>query len=213
MEDKKTQIMLAAEKLFSQQGYNGTSVRDIAHEAGINVAMISYYFGSKEKLMEAVFKGRMQDSRLHIESIVENRTLTPMQKVDMVIDHYIEKVLNQPDYHKMLIREQMADKNSLIAGITYETKKANQEIVRKLIEEGQAQKLFKKNVDMGLMMCTLVGTVMNSLQTQEYIREQDGKSGISDEAFKDHLKNKLSTHLKMLFKAILTYEIQDNQGM
>ncbi len=48
--------MNAAEKLFAVNGFDGTSVRDIAQEAGVNVAMISYYFGSKEKLMEAVFE-------------------------------------------------------------------------------------------------------------------------------------------------------------
>ncbi len=53
----KQQLLLdTAERLFSQKGYDGTSVRDIAAEAGINTAMISYYFGSKEKLMESIFE-------------------------------------------------------------------------------------------------------------------------------------------------------------
>ncbi|HNO01068.1 MAG TPA: TetR family transcriptional regulator, partial [Chitinophagaceae bacterium] len=43
--------MKKAEKLFAEKGYNGTSVRDIAEKAGINLAMVSYYFGSKEKLL------------------------------------------------------------------------------------------------------------------------------------------------------------------
>jgi AcrR family transcriptional regulator len=51
--DKQIQIIDIAERLFAERGFDGTSVRDIADEAGINVAMISYYFGSKEKLMEA----------------------------------------------------------------------------------------------------------------------------------------------------------------
>ena len=53
--DKQIAIINTAEKLFALNGFDGTSVRDIAHEAGVNLAMISYYFGSKEKLMEAVF--------------------------------------------------------------------------------------------------------------------------------------------------------------
>ncbi len=50
--------MDSAELLFSQKGFDGTSVRDIAEAAGINTAMISYYFGSKEKLMEEILKER-----------------------------------------------------------------------------------------------------------------------------------------------------------
>ena len=53
--DKKEQILEAAEELFAQKGFDGTSVRELGKKAGINIAMISYYFGSKEKLMEALF--------------------------------------------------------------------------------------------------------------------------------------------------------------
>ena len=57
--DKQIQIIETAEKLFADKGFSGTSVRDIADEADVNLAMISYYFGSKEKLLEALFTHRM----------------------------------------------------------------------------------------------------------------------------------------------------------
>ena len=47
--------MEAAETLFAAKGFNGTSVLDISETAGVNLAMISYYFGSKKKLFEAMF--------------------------------------------------------------------------------------------------------------------------------------------------------------
>ena len=53
MLDKRDQILEAAEELFAQKGFEGTSVRDLAKKAKVNVAMISYYFGSKEKLFES----------------------------------------------------------------------------------------------------------------------------------------------------------------
>ena len=52
---KQMQIINVAEKLFAEKGFAATSVRDIANEADVNVSMISYYFGSKEKLAEALF--------------------------------------------------------------------------------------------------------------------------------------------------------------
>ena len=57
--DKQVHIIETAEKLFALHGFAGTSIRDISREAGINVAMVSYYFGSKEKLMEAIFHHRI----------------------------------------------------------------------------------------------------------------------------------------------------------
>ncbi|RZL05297.1 MAG: TetR/AcrR family transcriptional regulator, partial [Pedobacter sp.] len=45
--DKRVNILEAAEKLFSELGYEGASTRQIAKEAGANMSMINYYFGSK----------------------------------------------------------------------------------------------------------------------------------------------------------------------
>jgi len=42
--EKQLEILHVAEKLFATSGFDGTSVRDIAHEAQVNVAMINYYF-------------------------------------------------------------------------------------------------------------------------------------------------------------------------
>ena len=47
---KEENIMLHAEKLFAEKGFDGTSTREIAKNAEVNISMISYYFGSKEKL-------------------------------------------------------------------------------------------------------------------------------------------------------------------
>ena len=62
--EKQIQIMEAAEKLFAAKGFNGTSVRDISEAAGVNLAMVSYYFGSKEKLFEAMFAHRSEFFKL-----------------------------------------------------------------------------------------------------------------------------------------------------
>lgn len=67
LNDKQRQILAASERLFSTTGYEGTSVRDIAQEAKVNVAMISYYFGSKEKMMEALFADRISSTRFSLK--------------------------------------------------------------------------------------------------------------------------------------------------
>jgi len=55
----KENIFLRWRKSFlGENGFDGTSVRDIAQKAGVNLAMISYYFGSKEKLLEALIELR-----------------------------------------------------------------------------------------------------------------------------------------------------------
>lgn len=55
---KREEILDAAEEVFAERGYAPTSVRTIAHHASVNPALIAYYFGSKERLFEEVFKRR-----------------------------------------------------------------------------------------------------------------------------------------------------------
>lgn len=53
--DVKKRLLLAAKKLFSRHGFDGTSIRQICEEAGANVALVSYYFGGKENMFKAMF--------------------------------------------------------------------------------------------------------------------------------------------------------------
>lgn len=54
--DRRTDILLAAEKLFSQRGYHAVSLRQIAAEAGVPLALVGYYFGAKNDLFHAIFE-------------------------------------------------------------------------------------------------------------------------------------------------------------
>ncbi len=63
----KDRLLDAAEELFCEHGFKGTSIRDIAASAGCNIASVNYYFGSKEKLYEEVWRRHlipMRDARI-----------------------------------------------------------------------------------------------------------------------------------------------------
>ena len=55
----KERILTAAETLFAQRGFDGASLRQLTASAGVNLAAVNYHFGSKEKLVEQVFKRRL----------------------------------------------------------------------------------------------------------------------------------------------------------
>jgi len=198
--------METAEVLFAEKGFNGTSVRDIAEKAHVNLAMISYYFGSKDKLLESLFDYRGEHIKLKLESMVEDKTLGSLEKLDLLIDHYIEKIMNQQCFSRIMVREQVVNHTGITAELITQMKKRNQEIISKLIHQGQKKGEFKRNIDIPLMMATLVGTAGHLIATQPYYREINNLQAMSDEEFQKHIKKKLSQHLKKLFKAILTNE-------
>jgi len=198
--------MEAAEKLFADKGFEGTSVRDIADNAGVNLAMISYYFGSKEKLMEAMFNHRASSSLLQLEEMVQDKTLAPLQKVEKLIDRYIDKLLSQQCFHRIMVREQMVNNNGFIAEQIQNIKRRNQALIKELIAQGQRNGDFKRNVDVPLLMITLVGTISQMVTTQHIYRELNNLQSLTEEEFQKHIRKKLSHHLKGIFKATLMYE-------
>ena len=198
--------MEAAEKLFAERGFTGTSVRDIAEAAGVNLAMISYYFGSKEKLMEAMFHHRGQHFRIQLQNIVHNSDMTSLQKVEKLIDEYIDRIFQKQCFHKVMLREQMVDSAGPIAQQIAQLKQTNHALFKQLIQEGQKKGDFKKGVDISFLMMTLLGTTSQLVTAQHYYREANHLQSLSGEEFEKHIKKKLSVYLKTLFKAILSYE-------
>jgi AcrR family transcriptional regulator len=57
--ETRTRILDAAEELFMQHGFEGTSMRQLTSRAGVNLAAVNYHFGSKHALIEAVFRRRL----------------------------------------------------------------------------------------------------------------------------------------------------------
>ena len=57
--ETRTRILDAAEELFMLHGFEGTSMRSLTAKAGVNLAAVNYHFGSKDALIEAVFRRRL----------------------------------------------------------------------------------------------------------------------------------------------------------
>lgn len=87
--ETRERILDVAERLFMEYGYEGTSMRQITGEAGVNLAAVNYHFGSKEALLTAVFRRRLaclNEERLQVldrlEAEARGKPLKPSQIVD-----------------------------------------------------------------------------------------------------------------------------------
>lgn len=198
--------MEAAELLFAEQGFNGTSVRDISEKAHVNLAMISYYFGSKEKLLESLFQYRGEATKLTLESILSKTGISSLEKVFMLIEMYMDKMFRQQCFHRIMAREQVLNTTGTTADLILQMKKTNQQIISKLVHEGQKTGEFKKNIDIPLMMATIVGTANNMVTTKHYYKEMNNLQDLPEEEFEKLIRKKLGAHLKFIVKALLTQQ-------
>lgn len=97
--DRSTEekIKEAARKLFTQKGFAATRTRDIAEEAGINLALLNYYFRNKQKLFDMIMWENMQ---LFLGVILQNldaRDMTLEEMLEFIANTYIDLLLKNPD--------------------------------------------------------------------------------------------------------------------
>ena len=89
----KERILGAAELLFAQRGFDGASLRQLTTVAGVNLAAVNYHFGSKEKLVEQVFRRRLDALNAHrlaeLAKVTSNRQAT----LEEVLSAYIRPAL------------------------------------------------------------------------------------------------------------------------
>ena len=103
--NSEERIKAAARKVFHQKGYAGTRTRDIAEEAGINHAMVNYYFRSKEKLFQIVMIETMTYFFQGISAILNEETTSLEQKIEQVVAKYIDLLLEEPELPTFMFNE------------------------------------------------------------------------------------------------------------
>jgi AcrR family transcriptional regulator len=204
MSDKREHILTSAEKLFAEKGFDGTSVRDIAQLAGVNLAMISYYFGSKEKLLEALIEFRAMYAYGILEELNKNESLSPWDKIDRLVEFYVDRILNNLPFHNIMYQESATNyRSEEIKQKVITIKMRNLDQITKIIADGQQKKLFRQ-VDIPMTVGTIMGTISSYTQSRSYscliLALQEN---VNDETYRQRLAVRLKSHLKQLLRAHL----------
>jgi AcrR family transcriptional regulator len=203
LNDKKIQILEVAERLFSEKGFEGTSIRDISKEAKINIAMVSYYFGSKEMLLEALILYKTSDFKLQLENLLQEN-LEPLEKVNKLIEIYINKISSNKGIFRVLHFELNSKKREKSMIAFTELKKGNLKSVESIITQGQSMGVFRKDIIIPLLTPTIIGTYFHFHMNKPFFEEL---LNLKTEAlYNDYIKTSLTKHIQQTIKALLVYE-------
>uniref|UniRef100_A4SEG4 Transcriptional regulator, TetR family n=1 Tax=Chlorobium phaeovibrioides (strain DSM 265 / 1930) TaxID=290318 RepID=A4SEG4_CHLPM len=102
--ETERRILQSAEKVFYRQGYDGARMQEIADEAGINKALLHYYFRSKERLFDAVFSDAVMRLVPPVFAVM-NSNSPLMDKVRAFVDAYFNTVVNNPFLPGFVVHE------------------------------------------------------------------------------------------------------------
>ncbi|KIC62454.1 TetR/AcrR family transcriptional regulator [Chryseobacterium taiwanense] len=104
--EKQIHILDIAEELIAKKGYEGTSVRDICSKANINVAMISYYFGSKEKMMSYLYQYRVLKTRENFSEFADTiKDGKPEMQMKEMIKFIVTQLFKYNYFHGFVTQE------------------------------------------------------------------------------------------------------------
>lgn len=203
LNDKKIQILEVAEKLFSEKGFEGTSIRDISKHAKINIAMVSYYFGSKERLLEALILYKTSDLKLQLENLLQEN-LEPIEKVNKLIEIYINRISCNKGIFRVLHFEINSEKREKSMIAFTELKKGNLKAVESIIAQGQSKGVFRKDVIIPLLTPTIIGTFFHFHMNKPFFVELLNLN--TEEMYNNYIKTSLTKHIQQTIKALLVYE-------
>jgi AcrR family transcriptional regulator len=201
--EKQIQILLVAETLFAEKGFDGTSIRNIAKEAKINIAMVSYYFGSKERLLESLIFYRTKDLKIQIENLLIE-DLDPIAKINKLIEIYINRINSNKGIFRILHFEMATKKKELNIKSFYELRKSNLKSLEAIIIEGQNKGVFRKDISIPLLTPTILGTFFHFHMNKEYFM---GLLNLNTEdLYNNYIRVNLTKHIQQTIKALLIYE-------
>ncbi|WP_267297447.1 TetR/AcrR family transcriptional regulator [Parachryseolinea silvisoli] len=98
-------IKEAAREVFTKKGYAATRTRDIAEAAGLNLALLNYYFRSKEKLFEIVMMEKVQALFGIIAPVINDPDTTLQEKMERIVHTYLDMLTNNPDLPLFVLGE------------------------------------------------------------------------------------------------------------
>jgi AcrR family transcriptional regulator len=200
--DKKDHILDVAEKVFSDLGFDGASTRMISGEAGVNMAMLNYYFGSKEGLFLAVFERKIASFQTLLQNI-GNEGISSWEKLEKCIDNYVDRIIVNNCFQKLINREMSISKRTDLTDKITEILMINVLEFKKIFDEGVKSGSFHKDTDTQLLTATIFGTknyIINAPHISSLMLGHD----IRDEKFlEEKLKPRIKTYMKRLLKAYL----------
>jgi AcrR family transcriptional regulator len=151
-------ILAAARKVFTSKGMAGARMQDIADEAGINKAMLHYYFRDKDKLFEVIFLEEANKFFPKINFIFESET--PLfEKIELFVNEYIDEMLENPYLPWFIMNEANRDAEQFFAKIWSMTKHPKPfkllEQIEKEIKKGTIKKIQPMHLLLNLLSMTI----------------------------------------------------------
>lgn len=191
-------IKNAARVVFHKKGFSATRTRDIAEEAGINLALLNYYFRSKEKLFEIIIVETMQVFFKSIAEVFNDEETSLEKKIEALASGYIDLMTVNPDIPLFILSELKVQPDTFLTNLG----------VKEILLKSSFFKQFQQGVKEGRILpihpfqyiMTLMGMIIFPFVANPIIK---GLGNLSQKEFEKLMKERKAL-IPVWMNAILT---------
>lgn len=191
-------IKEAARKLFTRKGFAATRTRDIAEEAGINLALLNYYFRSKQKLFDIIMMENFQRFLVGMSANFQDEGMTIEQRLVKVVDAYISFLFEYPDLPMFIFNEIRSNPTKIAATVNDQVGPVRNKFYQELVK---AKKEGRTTLEPFHFIANLVGMTVFPFVARPLLQRV---TQVSDEQFKalmDERRKLVPMWLGMMMKA------------
>ena len=190
-------ILAAAKKVFTTKGMAGARMQDIADEAGINKAMLHYYFKDKDKLFEVIFLQEAQKFFPRINMIFESEA--PLfEKISLFVNEYIDEMTESPYLPWFVLNELNRDADQFLKKIWTMAHRPRPDKLLAQIEKEVKKGTIKKISPLHLLVNLLSMTIFPFIARPMLIRTMQ----MSEVQFKQMVEQRRTEIPKFIFDSI-----------
>ncbi|MDR0422649.1 MAG: TetR/AcrR family transcriptional regulator [Proteiniphilum sp.] len=193
-------IKAAARKVFHKKGFAATRTRDIAEEAGINQALLNYYFKSKQKLFDIIMMETLHEFLFGIVAGIVNDPETSLEeKVTAITSAYIDKLTGEPQIAPFVISELRMNPDTSSFTQTLKSVLPDSLLIKQFRQETEAGRI--QRVDFLHFIINVAGLIVFPFIGAPILKNLRGKDGDEYTELMLERKKLIPLWINAMFKA------------
>lgn len=188
----RQEIIYHARRLFAEKGYAGTSMRDIAHSASINLSLIYYYFSNKEELFISI----LEDGFLALDQVIVSeldQTTDAISSIRQFIKIFVSHTLKNNCHARIVQQEMLLHNGTYFKTIAKKHPLSYLSRLEKILQKGMEDGLLKE-CDYRLIYFNLLGMMIYYVLAKPIVLDKMGK-----EDYDLNLIDQIVEHIMKLF--------------
>lgn len=183
---QREQLLSIATDLFAQQGIQATRLRAIAERAGVTPALLNYYFGNKERLVEAMVEERFLPLVARAAAQLQQAGDDPLALVEAFIRDMVRNVTEQPWLSQLWVREILCEGGVLRERLMHRVAPMVPLLLAQKFAAAQARGALNPGLDPRLLVVSLIGLTLLPYAAAPIWRGVFANPQIGDDALITH---------------------------